>query len=86
MNYKIGRDNFALTIFMPVDCKNGCSFCTSKKDYQINKPDFGKVFNAIDTIAHYNIPFSDIVIPVCSLQEEYCSDRVGIEWSCCEWS
>ena len=62
MDYKIGRDNFALTIFMPVDCKNGCSFCTSKKDYQVNKPDFGKVFNAISTIAHYNIPFSDIVI------------------------
>lgn len=62
MDYKIGRDNFALTIFMPVDCKNGCSFCTSKKDYQINKPDFGKVFNAISTIANYNIPFSDIVI------------------------
>ena len=62
MDYKIGRDNFALTIFVPVDCKNGCSFCTSKKDYQINKPDFGKVFNAISTIANYNIPFSDIVI------------------------
>ena len=62
MNYKIGRDNFALTIFMPVDCKNGCSFCTSKKDYQVNKPDLDKVFDAITEIGRYDIPFSDIVI------------------------
>jgi organic radical activating enzyme len=61
-DYKIGRDNFALTIFMPVDCKNGCSFCTSKKDYQVNKPDFTKVFDAISEIGRYDIPFSDIVI------------------------
>lgn len=62
MDYKIGRDNFALTIFMPVDCKNGCSFCTSKKDYQINKPNLTRVFDAISEIGRYDIPFSDIVI------------------------
>ena len=39
----------------------------------------------INTLHIYS-PFSDIVIPVCSSQEEYCSDCVGIEWSCCEWS
>lgn len=62
MNYKIGRNNFALTIFMPIDCKNGCSFCTSKRDYQTNKPDMNEVLKAIHKTSIFNIPFSDIVI------------------------
>lgn len=30
----IGRNNFALTVFMPDDCPKNCSFCTSKSMYE----------------------------------------------------
>lgn len=29
MIFKTGRANLAYTIFVPFDCKNNCSFCTS---------------------------------------------------------
>lgn len=32
-NFVIGRDNMAVTVFVPWDCTNNCAFCTSKKDY-----------------------------------------------------
>lgn len=31
--YKVGRSNLAVTIFVPYDCPNKCVFCTSKDDY-----------------------------------------------------
>ena len=34
MKYIIGRNNFALTIFIPQDCNNNCPFCTSKENYE----------------------------------------------------
>ena len=60
--FVIGRDNFALTIFIPVDCKNNCPFCTSKAEYKTNKPNLAKVIRAIKHVAEYDIPFKDIVI------------------------
>lgn len=33
MKYIKGRSNLAATIFIPVDCKNKCTFCTSKDMY-----------------------------------------------------
>lgn len=34
MEYKKGRINLSATIFVPYDCKNNCTFCTSKVDYK----------------------------------------------------
>lgn len=60
---KVGRTNLALTVFVPVDCKNNCPFCTSKKNYTTHKPD-GKAMTAainglMDTKA---FAFPDVVI------------------------
>lgn len=33
-----GRDNLALTVFVPNICDNNCSFCTSKRDYFLHRP------------------------------------------------
>ena len=33
MRYLVGRNNLAVTVFVPYDCPNNCPFCTSKKDY-----------------------------------------------------
>jgi organic radical activating enzyme len=33
MKFIIGRDNLAATVFVPYDCKNNCSFCTTKHEY-----------------------------------------------------
>ena len=33
-NFVIGRDNIAVTVFVPWDCENNCTFCTSKKEYE----------------------------------------------------
>lgn len=40
---RCGRNNLALTVFVPFDCKNSCSFCTSKKEYHCHKPNFKEV-------------------------------------------
>lgn len=32
--YIVGRNNLAITIFVPYDCPNHCPFCTSKSDYK----------------------------------------------------
>lgn len=35
-----GRNNLSVTVFVPWDCDNNCSFCTSKKEYENVKTDF----------------------------------------------
>ena len=47
MNYKIGRNNLAATIYVPYDCKNNCPFCTSKKEYAQLKLDEDAVKEAL---------------------------------------
>lgn len=37
VQFMIGRDNLALTVFVPWNCTNTCQFCTSKKDYHCNQ-------------------------------------------------
>lgn len=34
--YVVGRNNLAVTIFVPYDCPNHCPFCTSKDEYKDN--------------------------------------------------
>lgn len=40
-----GRENLALTVFVPYDCKNACPFCTSKESYASIRPDVERVKN-----------------------------------------
>lgn len=49
MNYIIGRNNFAATIYVPWDCCNNCEFCDSKKEYR-NGTNFEKVLEAAEKI------------------------------------
>lgn len=57
-----GRENLALTVMVPYDCKNSCPFCTSKKDYQ-EHPGCGQAVE--DTMKHVfkkcNFPIRDVV-------------------------
>lgn len=43
MDFVFGRDNLALTVFVPWDCHNHCSFCTSKDSYRVNEPSLQNV-------------------------------------------
>lgn len=36
MKFIKGRHNLSVTCYVPTDCLNNCSFCTSKKEYQKN--------------------------------------------------
>ena len=71
MRYLIGRDNLAVTLFVPYDCPNNCPFCTSKKDYADRKgfsldsilESLGKVlqFNAVkDVVITGGEPFANL--------------------------
>jgi len=33
MNFIKGRNNLAVTVYVPYDCPNNCEFCTSKQEY-----------------------------------------------------
>lgn len=72
MKYVIGRNNLAVTIFVPYNCPNKCPFCTSKKDYERNE-DFSlekiiKSFHRVidrpfvkDIVITGGEPFADLV-------------------------
>lgn len=47
MRFIKGRDDLAVTIFVPWDCENNCKFCTSKKEYKKIKLDVDKVKQSI---------------------------------------
>jgi organic radical activating enzyme len=47
MIFKTGRTNLACTIFVPFDCKNNCSFCTSKESYSKFNKDLNKILEDI---------------------------------------
>lgn len=62
VEYIVGRNNLAVTIFVPYNCPNNCPFCTSKKDYENNK-DFSmeEIIKSFRKVAYK--PFvKDIVI------------------------
>lgn len=60
MDYLIGRNNLAATVYVPYDCKNNCPFCTSKKEYSRLKMDENAVKQALrKLVAHPDI--KDIV-------------------------
>lgn len=60
MKYKIGRNNLAATIYVPYDCNNNCSFCTSKIEYKRHFPDVGRIVAALKSLVD-NPLIQDIV-------------------------
>ena len=62
MNFYFGRDNLALTIFVPYDCKNKCPFCSSKETYQTHKPSMDNVkFQLKRVLEEFDYPIKDVV-------------------------
>jgi len=59
-NFYIGRSNLAITIFIPQDCKNNCSFCTSKQSYLKDRCNFNEVIKQIKEIN--KIAVNEVVI------------------------
>lgn len=76
MKIKAGRNNLAVTLFVPWDCGNNCPFCTTKKEYK-NKTSFSLskqietmyqiwgIDDIKDVVITGGEPFADI----CSLTE-----------------
>ncbi len=62
MIFKSGRNNLALTIFVPFNCSNNCKFCTSKAGYRTNPPNIQNVKLTIkEFFEDYNFPITDVV-------------------------
>lgn len=66
MIFKIGRDNFALTVMVPYDCGNNCAFCTTKDIYHGIDKDMGTCINDVKfqmerTLHEFSYPIKDVV-------------------------
>ena len=62
MNITFGRENLALTVFVPFDCTNNCPFCTSKEVYRMHKPSMHNVkYQLKRFFEKYNYPIKDVV-------------------------
>ena len=66
MIFKIGRDNFALTVMVPYDCWNNCSFCTAKDIYHSIDKDPITCINDVKfqmerTLHEFSYPIKDVV-------------------------
>ena len=63
IRYIVGRNNLAITIFVPYDCPNHCPFCTSKDDYK-DTSDFSltKILDSAKEVLDNLPPIRDIVI------------------------
>lgn len=62
VNFTFGRDNLALTVFVPFDCTNNCRFCMSKETYITHKPSMDNVKYQMERFfKKYNYPIKDVV-------------------------
>ena len=62
MRFCIGRNNLALTVFVPWDCSNNCPFCTSKESYSRKVPSFQNVAYQLKRIMDFSsYPIRDVV-------------------------
>ncbi len=53
MEYLVGRNNLAATIYVPYDCQNNCPFCTSKQEYSRCKMDATAVKEALKKLVRH---------------------------------
>lgn len=57
-----GRNNLALTVYVPYDCKNSCHFCSSKRSYKTHLPSISNVkYQMKRVFGKYNYPIKDVV-------------------------
>lgn len=62
MRFLFGRDNLAVTVFVPWDCGNNCFFCTSKQKYAAYKADLKNVKWQLNRfLKEYDFPIKDVV-------------------------
>lgn len=66
MIFKIGRDNFALTVMVPYDCGNNCAFCTAKDIYHSIVKGLDTCINDVKfqmerTLHEFSYPIKDVV-------------------------
>lgn len=58
----VGRDNLALTVFVPYDCDNNCPFCSSKCEYKNNPTNREAVKATFQKVIAWGLlPIKDIV-------------------------
>lgn len=60
MRFKQGRDNLALTIFVPQECSNACDFCTVREFYERKSDPERTIKAAADILDNYVV--EDVVI------------------------
>lgn len=58
MSYKfsIGRSDFSVTVYVPWNCTNNCTFCSSKQDYNRIKSDFERLKSSLQLIRDSMLP------------------------------
>ena len=62
MLFLFGRENLALTVFVPYDCRNKCPFCLSKETYRTRRPSKDNVkYQLKRVLTEFNYPIKDIV-------------------------
>lgn len=62
MIFKPGRNNLALTVFVPYDCKNNCKFCTTKESYREKPANLEAVSERLlFTLYYHTFPITDVV-------------------------
>lgn len=59
---KSGRDNLALTIFVPWDCNKNCPFCTTKKEYAKKLASVDDIARLANDVVEHIPDIEDIVI------------------------
>lgn len=61
-SFVFGRNNLALTVFVPYNCNNTCPFCTSRACYQRMRPSAEDVTYQIERIFRdFHFPIRDVV-------------------------
>ena len=62
MDVWFGRNNLALTVFVPFDCANNCRFCTSKALYSNSDTSVESVeYQMRRVLNEFRYPIRDIV-------------------------
>lgn len=60
VTFLFGRNNLALTVFVPYDCQNSCPFCTTKKLYA-NVDDESVLYQVQHVFKDSTYPIKDVV-------------------------
>ena len=62
MLFSFGRENLALTVFVPYDCRNKCPFCSSKETYMTHRPSMDNVkYQLKRVLTEFDYPIKDVV-------------------------